>query len=308
VNQEHYNKLREGVEAWNKWRKEHPDIIPDLDRVNLGLSHLEGIDFHGAHLEGVDLRGAHLEGAKFGGAHLRGADLLRAHLERVDLGGAHLERANLLRAHLEGASVRSAHLEGADLMGARLEGADLGGAHLERASLLGADLRNVFVLGIQYKKLGRCRGINLEGCRGSPRFVRDAKDNEFIEEVRINHPIKHFIWSISSDCGRSMLLWVGWSFFIALLCGAAYAEYPVPTWFPDWLVSMAPDVDLHGRSPTWFTPYYFSIVTFTTLGFGDVIPKNLAAEIWLTIEVVIGYIMLGGLIAIFATKLARRSA
>jgi uncharacterized protein YjbI with pentapeptide repeats len=307
VNQEHYNKLREGVEAWNKWRKEHPDIIPDLERANLGLSHLEGIDLVGAHLERANLGGAHLEGADLGGAHLERANLLHAHLEGASARSAHLERANLLHAHLEGASARSARLQGADFMGAHLEGADLGGAHLERASFLGADLQNVFVLGVQYKKLGRCRGINLEGCSGSPRFIRDAKDNEFIEEVRINHPIKHFIWSISSDCGRSMLLWVGWSLFIAVLCGAAYADYSAPTWLPEWLVNMAPDVDLQGRSPTWFTPYYFSIVTFTTLGFGDVVPRNLAAEIWLTIEVIIGYVMLGGLIAIFATKLARRS-
>lgn len=308
MNQEHYDKLGEGVEAWNKWRKEHLDIIPDLERASLGFSHLEGADLLGAHLEGADLLGAHLKGANLGGAHLGRANLRSAHLQGADLGGTRLERANLLRAHLEGANLRSAHLEGADLVGAHLEGADLGGAYLGKASLLGADLKDAFVLGVQYKKLGRCRGINLEGCHGSPRFIRDAKDNEFIEEVRINHPIKYFIWSISSDCGRSMLLWIGWSLFIALLCGAAYADYPAPTWLPDWLVNMAPDIDLQGRSPTWFTPYYFSIVTFTTLGFGDVVPKNLAGEIWLTIEVVIGYIMLGGLIAIFATKLARQSA
>jgi hypothetical protein len=61
------------------------------------------------------------------------------------------------------------------------------------------------------------------------------------------------------------------------------------------------------RVPTLFTPYYFSIVTFTTLGFGDVTPLNLAGEIWLALEVILGYIMLGGLISILANKLARRS-
>ena len=59
------------------------------------------------------------------------------------------------------------------------------------------------------------------------------------------------------------------------------------------------------RETTGFTPYYFSIVTFTTLGFGDVIPLNLAGEVWLAIEVVLGYVMLGGLISIFANKLAK---
>jgi len=68
-------------------------------------------------------------------------------------------------------------------------------------------------------------------------------------------------------------------------------------------VSPAPDK----RIPTRFTPYYFSIVTFTTLGFGDVTPLNLAAEICLVLEVVLGYVMLGGLISIFASKFARRS-
>ena len=56
------------------------------------------------------------------------------------------------------------------------------------------------------------------------------------------------------------------------------------------------------RIPTWFTFYYYSIVTFTTLGFGDIVPKNILAEILVTIEVILGYIMLGGLISIFATK------
>jgi hypothetical protein len=52
---------------------------------------------------------------------------------------------------------------------------------------------------------------------------------------------------------------------------------------------------------------YFSLVTFTTLGFGDVTPITVAARRWVMLEVIIGYIMLGGLISIFASKLARRS-
>ena len=48
-------------------------------------------------------------------------------------------------------------------------------------------------------------------------------------------------------------------------------------------------------------------MTFTTLGFGDVTPKTLLAEIIVGAEVFIGYIMLGGLISIFANKLARRA-
>jgi len=61
------------------------------------------------------------------------------------------------------------------------------------------------------------------------------------------------------------------------------------------------------RDDNFITYLYFSVVTFTTLGFGDVIPLNHISEIWLMVEVIFGYIMLGGLISIFANKLARRS-
>ena len=55
------------------------------------------------------------------------------------------------------------------------------------------------------------------------------------------------------------------------------------------------------------TMIYYSVVTFTTLGFGDIVPKTPEAAWWVMAEVVLGYIMLGGLISIFATKLSRRS-
>jgi len=52
---------------------------------------------------------------------------------------------------------------------------------------------------------------------------------------------------------------------------------------------------------------YYSVVTFTTLGFGDISPKTPLATFLVMIEVVLGYIMLGGLISILSAKLARRS-
>ncbi len=61
------------------------------------------------------------------------------------------------------------------------------------------------------------------------------------------------------------------------------------------------------RIPNFWTYLYFSVVTFTTLGFGDVIPLNNLSERWVMVEVILGYVMLGGLISIFANKLARRS-
>jgi hypothetical protein len=55
------------------------------------------------------------------------------------------------------------------------------------------------------------------------------------------------------------------------------------------------------------TMIYYSVVTFTTLGFGDVKPQTELAAVIVMLEVIIGYVMLGGLISILANKLARRA-
>ena len=57
----------------------------------------------------------------------------------------------------------------------------------------------------------------------------------------------------------------------------------------------------------FWTVSYYSVVTFTTLCFGDIILKTQEAACWIMAEVIMRYIMLGGLISIFAIKIARRS-
>ncbi|GER89029.1 hypothetical protein KDW_31910 [Dictyobacter vulcani] len=52
ANQEHLALLQQGVEAWNSWRREHPQIKPDLDHallenIYLSNSNLSGASFRG---------------------------------------------------------------------------------------------------------------------------------------------------------------------------------------------------------------------------------------------------------------------
>jgi Ion channel len=48
-------------------------------------------------------------------------------------------------------------------------------------------------------------------------------------------------------------------------------------------------------------------VTFTTLGFGDIAPKNLVGKLIVSLEVILGYAVLGLLISVLADKVVRRS-
>jgi hypothetical protein len=49
ADKKHVTLLKQGVEVWNKWQKDNPNIVPDL---------------RGAHLSYVDLRGANLASAQ----------------------------------------------------------------------------------------------------------------------------------------------------------------------------------------------------------------------------------------------------
>jgi uncharacterized protein YjbI with pentapeptide repeats len=156
ANPEHVRILKESVEAWNQWRRENPDIAPnlnmaDLSRAKLRRANLRGAKLHGTDLSGADLvqaklrganlTGAHLIQANLNGAHLRRADLSSANLSTVDLRGADLSGANLSGTDLSAAELSGANLSGTDLSAAELSGADLSGTSLRRADLSGANLR-----------------------------------------------------------------------------------------------------------------------------------------------------------------------
>ena len=134
ANLDHLNMLRQGVDAWNAWRKQHLVVDP-VDHPDLSGADLSGAELSEANLSGVDLSAANLRAAK-----LSDANLIVANLSGADLSGANLNPAQLLGADLSGADLRAAKLSG-NLIAANFSGANLSGANLARADLTGADLR-----------------------------------------------------------------------------------------------------------------------------------------------------------------------
>lgn len=120
ANQEHLNILKQGVEFWNAWRQENPEIQPDLSRA----------DLQGADLKYVDFRDTNLQEAR-----CDEADFDKARMDRARLYLANLRRANLYRTICIGADMREAILRGADLVRADLSDADLRKADLKWVKL-----------------------------------------------------------------------------------------------------------------------------------------------------------------------------
>jgi uncharacterized protein YjbI with pentapeptide repeats len=293
-------------------------------------------DYAGQDLRGHDFTGANLEGANFMGADLTDALFFEAQLSDAEftgaiLDGANFEQATAKRASFGNASMKDVRLFGADLSGATLSGADLSradvrcatlcdvrmvqctldGADLERADLTKASARGSSCQRTNFnqaKLAGAClrelRGaetaswleaqITEVDFTGAYLLRRQILDQNYIHEFRNRsraHHAIYWVWWLTSDCGRSMLRWGVCTLSVAVFFGLAF---------------MTVDVDF-GDSQTLLSPFYFSLVTITTLGYGDVLPRSMAAQILVMAEVAMGYMMLGGMLSIFSDKMARRA-
>ena len=96
ANPEHLKILKQGVNAWTKWRVENPGVIPDLSNASIVRADLSGAGLTDANLSGAGLMEANLSGAGLIEANLRGAILIGANLK-----GAGLMEANLIGAFLD---------------------------------------------------------------------------------------------------------------------------------------------------------------------------------------------------------------
>lgn len=228
----------------------------------------------------LDLAYFHLEGSRLTDLDLSGANLSRAFLQKATLRRVKFRRSNLSKAHLEDADLRDAILEDANLAHIRYttdgfwsRGTVLMETHLNRALYV------------------------------DPVLERTAKDQYYIYVLRYRNrdrplgKLALWFWRWTSNYGNSLLLWAAWSVFLILGFAAVFHFLLGPRSFA---ASNLP-------RDRFETMAYFSVVTFTTLGFGDVVPHSMAAAWWVIAEVITGYLMLGGLISIFAAKIARRS-
>ena len=288
----------------------------DLTGANLNDADLSGLKMFKAKLRGASLRNANLSGAELSGADLEGADL-----EHVQMVGTGLGMANLKKTKAFNADFTDATLTGADLSGADFGCAKLIGTRLREASLASTDFRSA---DLRRAELSLCRATNacfddadLRGARlravsdfrsaqwygadirdinfaGAYQLRRHVIDENYLREFRESGRLQrglYRLWWLSSDCGRSLGRWT-----LVILAVAAV--------FTGLFATVG--VRISNHDPGIVTDVYYSVVTLTTLGYGDIVPNSTLGQIVVIIEVCIGYMMLGGLISIFANKLARR--
>ena len=264
--------------------------------LDLSQLRLAGLDLSALDLSDCCLEGVRAEGTGFGmttmqRVRLFGAEMDHATFSKSDLSDSDLRCAKLRKARMHEANLTRVDVSQADLTGANLEGADVKGADFNDAILCAARLSGL----IHYESANwigvDIRDIHFTGAYLMRRFVLDQN---FLEEFRTRGRIAslaYWLWWVTSDCGRSLIHWGLWTAALVLLFAWLYT-----------LVSIN-----YGSHPTFLSPLYFSVVTLTTLGYGDVLPKTPTAQVLTMLEVITGYVMLGGLLSIFSNRMARRA-
>jgi hypothetical protein len=95
ANEDHVARLKQGVKAWNAWRRKNKTVVPDLSGAKLVAKILSDANLRGANLSGAELIGVFLFGVDLRDADLRDAKLIGANLYGANLGGADLSGAAL---------------------------------------------------------------------------------------------------------------------------------------------------------------------------------------------------------------------
>jgi hypothetical protein len=207
-------------------------------------------------------------GKIYGKFDLRGIPLQSAKLDGKDLANidfffADFSGSSLARSNLSGSYLSECNLKGAILDWSTLDDALLDNVQFDnKTSFLGVDLHKV--------------NFTL-----ATLLYDLALTQQRIQQLEQRNKIFSAFLRISCDYGRSFsqyLLWV----LTFVLCYAVAYYLLMDTTFIDSL--------------------YFSIVTFATVGYGDILPHTPTEKILVISEIIIGYLMGGLLIAILAKR------
>ncbi len=279
----------------------------------------------------AEVEALYKERGSLAGADLKGADLTDIHLVEADLSGADLRRADLTRAHMYGVN-----LQGANLFKANLEDANLNGADLRGCNLLATVFRNTklshVILDPKFVVINEreAREAKLRGDRDTARAkYMEARDVYRSLKVALDKQIPSrdvgmlFVremvttrklmprFSLRRMLSKFLDLSLGYGEHISRIIASLFIMMIASA-----LLYGIEGVDYRGEifgfggeMGLWATIgnlLYFSVVVFTTVGFGDITPIGPLGKATVMVEGIAGTIYLAILIiALFKRSMQR---
>jgi hypothetical protein len=229
-------------------------------------------------------------------------------------GGSTLENADFRFSFLNGCAFRDVSMARANFTGADISGAEFQGSNMERCLLADVRLEAEGVFGAVLIRPTRFGGdyqrphlLDPRSDRSVLRYMAGELRREMYEQ---NHPpILSVSWHLLSNFGRSPGRLLLWLILIWFSFGLIYSGLPLIPLLEDTPVGSI----LDWASPSFcysstqkeafatpLEPFYFSAVTFTTLGYGDICPApgNWKAQVYVSCEALMGYLLLGLLVSL----------
>jgi len=328
LNQEHYDLLvscskKSDFTEWNDFVSKYEGII----RLRFGdFSGLElvGASFVSLNSKGADFYQANFESAKLEGIDFSNANMMEANFKRAVVYGSIFQDANFLRANLDNVTCKLVNFSCANFQEAQLRHANFFESNFYESNFSRADVEDAHFIGGGYNpfvgkelRLNLCgtifnnakfnsgtyfdlynvsretdfRTITFESANYSPGLRQTLQycnrrhnwNNWYDKQNGIlSFFVKRF-WSYS-DYGRSIKTIIKSFFSICILFALIYFIFPNL---------------IHGLE-AWqpIRSIYFSVVTMTTLGFGDMhaSSNSWVAQCLVMIHVLYGYVLLGALI------------
>jgi hypothetical protein len=272
---------------------------------------LRGIVLKRAKLSNIDLVN---HGKKFG------YDFSYADFYHADLSGAHLFNIGLPHASIMKADLRNANLNCANLNKTNLLGVKWLGSKFENVKI-GKEVLQESLAKLAMKKANKTESNDyLEQAEEIYRDLRKHAEQEgiftlsgfFIHKEltmrRLQLPIysaKRFISKlvdIFCGYGEAPLRIVGLSIFIIIICAVLYSFTGLN--YQDTLYKVSSQHSFNENISLFLSSLYFSVVTFTTLGYGDFNPIGISRAI-AAFEAFTGSFTIALFVVVFVKKMTR---
>ncbi|MFQ5770594.1 MAG: pentapeptide repeat-containing protein, partial [bacterium] len=313
---------------WQKgevdFREENEGRFANLDKANLKNARLQKAKLDGASLKEANMNGSCLQGATLIYAELEKASLLKVGFQDSVLEDANIKGAEIARCNLRRANFRMAKVDNdTSLWKPEInrcykawdpETSSKGGKH-EYTDFQGVPLNSIRTDPSSKQLLEyNIRRTNWEQWYKYKDWQGQCKDERHIVIQKLMWFIRKF-WEIS-DYGISTkrIMWTfgKWAIVYALIYYTwGFIDYYFMSVkdYPGIVSDLFVLEDNQEAVSCWLVPFraiYFSIVTMTTLGFGDMYAnahsflRGLFGHALLALQVILGYVLLGALVTRFA--------
>lgn len=305
----------EGDGSWCYWHdpkapKDQPGVRERLQEWVATGESMEGFVLRYANLEGVRLNSAR-------GIDLRNASLFRARLQGASLWNVDLRGADLMKADLSGANLNEARLVGANVLGAILDGTKLErtdwgervlqetrAAEAEQADDSDKARENYIEAEEVYRALRRAYD-------GAGRFVEAG--TYFQGEMRMRRKLMPR-WSAGRIWSKLVDLFCGYgeepqrviAFSLTVVLGCAGLYYLIGVHGPEGDMGFQAGAGLGRNLLNFYNCLYYSVITFTTTGYGDCYPfPDSIARAVAGAEAFTGAFMIALFVAVFGKRMTR---